>query len=224
MVDDVLLNKAAAIERSVRRAREEYGADAANLLANQTRQDAIILNLQRACESSIDAAMHLVRVHRLGIPQETREAFDLLEAAQAESRRCAEDSARSLRERSRAACPAWWRVAVVHPPLVATAVVAGVHRSADSGRAQLDRRAEAARADEIATSQCQPGRARRKRQDYSRTCRFSYHFTFAVAVPMHTTSSLLSPFRFATAHPAADMSPASSGSFDQVSALVFVIR
>jgi uncharacterized protein YutE (UPF0331/DUF86 family) len=70
MADDVLLNKAAAIERSVRRAREEYGAD-----------DAIILNLQRACESSIDAAMHLVRVHRLGIPQETREAFDLLEAA-----------------------------------------------------------------------------------------------------------------------------------------------
>ena len=81
MADDVLLNKAAAIERSVRRAREEYGADDANLLANQTRQDAIILNLQRACESSIDAAMHLVRVHRLGIPQETREAFDLLEAA-----------------------------------------------------------------------------------------------------------------------------------------------
>ena len=81
MVDDVLLNKAAAIERSVRRAREEYGGDAANLLSNQTRQDAIILNLQRACESSIDAAMHLVRVHRLGIPQETREAFDLLEAA-----------------------------------------------------------------------------------------------------------------------------------------------
>ena len=81
MADDVLLNKAAAIERSVRRAREEYDANAANLLANQTRQDAIILNLQRACESSIDAAMHIVRVRRLGIPQETREAFVLLEQA-----------------------------------------------------------------------------------------------------------------------------------------------
>ncbi len=81
MVDDVILNKAAAIERAVRRAREEYGGDDANLLSNQTRQDAIILNLQRACESSIDAAMHLVRIHRLGIPQETREAFDLLEQA-----------------------------------------------------------------------------------------------------------------------------------------------
>ena len=81
MVDDVLVNKAAAIERAVRRVREEYGSDDSNLTANQTRQDAIILNLQRACESSIDAAMHLVRVHRLGIPQETREAFDLLERA-----------------------------------------------------------------------------------------------------------------------------------------------
>lgn len=81
MADDVLINKAAAIERAVRRAREEYAGDDRNLLANQTRQDAIILNLQRACESSIDAAMHLVRVHRLGVPQETREAFTMLEQA-----------------------------------------------------------------------------------------------------------------------------------------------
>lgn len=43
--------------------------------------DDVLLNLQRACESSIDAAMHLVRIHRLGVPQETREAFDLLERA-----------------------------------------------------------------------------------------------------------------------------------------------
>lgn len=82
MADDVLINKAAAIERAVRRVREEYAGDDANLTANQTRQDSIILNLQRACESSIDAAMHLVRVHRLGVPQETREAFELLQQAQ----------------------------------------------------------------------------------------------------------------------------------------------
>ncbi len=79
MADDVLLNKAAAIERAVRRVREEHGGDDANLLTHQTRQDAILLNLQRACESSIDAAMHLVRIHRLGVPQESREAFEMLE-------------------------------------------------------------------------------------------------------------------------------------------------
>ncbi len=82
MADDVLINKAAAIERAVRRVREEHAGDDSNVTANQTRQDAIILNLQRACESSIDGAMHLVRVRRLGVPQETREAFDLLEQAQ----------------------------------------------------------------------------------------------------------------------------------------------
>jgi|RhiMethySRZTD1v2_1073278.scaffolds.fasta_scaffold15892_5 uncharacterized protein YutE (UPF0331/DUF86 family) len=81
MADDVLVNKAAAIERAVRRVREEHAGDDTNLLTNQTKQDAIILNLQRAYESSIDAAMHLVRVHRLGVPQQTREAFDLLVAA-----------------------------------------------------------------------------------------------------------------------------------------------
>jgi uncharacterized protein YutE (UPF0331/DUF86 family) len=80
-VDDVLLNKAAAIERAVARVREEYANDDAHLTTNQTKQDAIVLNLQRACESSIDAAMHLVRLHRLGVPQESREAFDLLERA-----------------------------------------------------------------------------------------------------------------------------------------------
>lgn len=81
MADDVLLNKAAAIERAIARAREEYAGNDANLYGNQTKQDAILLNLQRACESTIDAAMHLVRIHRLGIPQETREAFDFLERA-----------------------------------------------------------------------------------------------------------------------------------------------
>lgn len=80
-MDDVLLNKAAAIERALRRVREEHAGDDARLLLDQTRQDAIILNLQRASESSIDAAMHLVRLHRLGLPQESREAFELLERA-----------------------------------------------------------------------------------------------------------------------------------------------
>jgi uncharacterized protein YutE (UPF0331/DUF86 family) len=82
MADDVVLNKVAIIERCVARVREEYAGDEANLFRNQTRQDAIILNLQRACEAAIDLAMHLVRTHRLGIPQETREAFDLLRDAQ----------------------------------------------------------------------------------------------------------------------------------------------
>lgn len=81
MADDVLLNKAAIIERCLKRARSEYTGHEAELDTDQTRQDAIVLNLQRACEAAIDLAMHMVRVRRLGLPQESREAFTLLEQA-----------------------------------------------------------------------------------------------------------------------------------------------
>ena len=77
-MDDVVLNKAATIERCVRRVREVYAGNPANLTADLTRQDSIVLNLQRACEAAIDLAMHLIRKHRLGVPQDTREAFDML--------------------------------------------------------------------------------------------------------------------------------------------------
>lgn len=78
-MDDVLLNKAAIIERCLKRITEEYRGHAGELETNFTRQDAIVLNLQRACEAAIDAAMHLVRVRRLGIPQSGRDAFTWLE-------------------------------------------------------------------------------------------------------------------------------------------------
>jgi len=81
MADDVSINKAATLERCVARVREEYAGNEANLFSDQTRQDAIILNLQRACEAAIDLAMHRVRLHRLGVPQESRDAFSMLAEA-----------------------------------------------------------------------------------------------------------------------------------------------
>ena len=78
MADDVSINKAATLERCVARVRDEYAGNEANLFSDQTRQDAIILNLQRACEAAIDLAMHRVRLHRLGVPQESRDAFSML--------------------------------------------------------------------------------------------------------------------------------------------------
>ena len=81
MADDVILNKAASIERCLQRILEEYAGDNQNLVANQTKQDAIILNLQRACETAIDLAMYVVNHRRLGAPQESRDAFALLQTA-----------------------------------------------------------------------------------------------------------------------------------------------
>ena len=81
MPDDVVLNKVAVIERCLARIREEYQGHEAELMTDFTRQDSIILNLLRACEAAIDVAMHLARVRRLGLPQDSRDAFALLERA-----------------------------------------------------------------------------------------------------------------------------------------------
>ena len=69
MADDVLLNKAATIERCIVRAREEYNADPANFATNYTHQDAAILNIQRACEAALDMGNHVIRRDRPCITQ-----------------------------------------------------------------------------------------------------------------------------------------------------------
>ena len=71
MADDVVLNKTSIIERCLWRVQEEYDGDPANLHDDITEQDAIVLNLQRACQAAIGLAMHLVREHEIGVPQES---------------------------------------------------------------------------------------------------------------------------------------------------------
>lgn len=78
MADDVLINKAATIERCVARAREEYTKDPASFATDFTRQDAAILNIQRACEAALDMGQHLIRREKLGVPQSARDVFALL--------------------------------------------------------------------------------------------------------------------------------------------------
>lgn len=81
MLDDVLVNKAATIERCVARAREEYDRNPGTFASDFTRQDAAILNIQRACEAALDMGQHLIRRERLGVPQGARDIFDLLARA-----------------------------------------------------------------------------------------------------------------------------------------------
>ena len=79
MVRDVIYNKIASIERCINRINEVYEGNPQNL-DDYTKQDSIILNIQRACECSIDLAMHIVSEKKLGIPQNSRDAFEVLEA------------------------------------------------------------------------------------------------------------------------------------------------
>ncbi len=77
-MDEVLIGKAEIIERCLQRIETEYHGYEAELETNFTKQDSILLNIQRMCEASFDAAMHMVRVHSLGIPKDSRQAFALL--------------------------------------------------------------------------------------------------------------------------------------------------
>lgn len=78
MADDVLINKATSIKRGVARAREEYENDSSTFATDLSRQDAAILNIQRACEAALDMGQHLIRREKLGVPQSARDVFELL--------------------------------------------------------------------------------------------------------------------------------------------------
>ena len=77
-MDEVLLGKADIIERCLQRIETEYIGSENELETNFTKQDSILLNIQRMCEASIDAAMHMVRQNTLGIPRDSRNAFTML--------------------------------------------------------------------------------------------------------------------------------------------------
>lgn len=77
MAKDILYNKISIIERCLIRVKEVYDNNPKNL-EDYTKQDSIILNIQRAVEATIDMAMHIVSYKKLGIPQNSRDAFEVL--------------------------------------------------------------------------------------------------------------------------------------------------
>jgi uncharacterized protein YutE (UPF0331/DUF86 family) len=80
MPDDVIALKAETIERCIKRAREELAASG-DFATDFTRQDAAILNIERACDASIDIADRIIRLRGLGPPSSARDSFSKLEAA-----------------------------------------------------------------------------------------------------------------------------------------------
>ena len=80
-MSEVHLAKAASIQRSVLRARQEIAAAGDRFAEDLTRQDAAVLNVLRACETAIDLANAIVRERHLGIPQSSRDSFRLLAEA-----------------------------------------------------------------------------------------------------------------------------------------------
>lgn len=73
----VVLNKYETIEKCINRINEEYEGTPSNL-EDYRRNDAIVLNLQRACQAVMDIATYVVSTKALGMPHSNSDAFVIL--------------------------------------------------------------------------------------------------------------------------------------------------
>lgn len=73
----VLLNKFQAVDKCLERIEDKLSGDI-NRLNDQDIQEIFILNLQRAVQSTIDSAAHIVREKKLPLPNRLRDYFSLL--------------------------------------------------------------------------------------------------------------------------------------------------
>lgn len=79
MIDlDVLFKKVNSIQRWLQRIRSKT-EDKNSLLHDLDVQDIVVVNLQRAVQTAIDLAAHVVAGKRLGIPNTLKETFEILE-------------------------------------------------------------------------------------------------------------------------------------------------
>lgn len=90
MKDNIVINKIEIITRCLKRVHEDFESAKGNFLTDFMRQDAVILNLQRAIQASIDLASHVVRARGLPAPKETRDLFLALTDAKLISKKSAD--------------------------------------------------------------------------------------------------------------------------------------
>lgn len=74
---DIILNKIETIKRCLKRVNEEYVEEEFTL--NYTKQDSVILNLERASQATIDIATNIIRIKKLSSLKISREVFAILE-------------------------------------------------------------------------------------------------------------------------------------------------
>ncbi|WP_220719793.1 type VII toxin-antitoxin system HepT family RNase toxin [Agarivorans litoreus] len=80
-MNDPIINKLVTVERCLQRITKVYQEAGNNFKQDDTRQDSVILNLQRACEACIDLANIINKQQQTGIPQHSRDSFALLARA-----------------------------------------------------------------------------------------------------------------------------------------------
>jgi len=81
-MNEIALNKKISIERCLSQISKYDAVDhGVPFEQDYLKQDAIAMNLQRACELAIDLANYAIKTKKLGLPQDSRDSFELLKAA-----------------------------------------------------------------------------------------------------------------------------------------------
>jgi len=81
-MNEIVLNKKISIERCIAQIDKYYALKSGlPFETDYLRQDAISMNLQRASELAIDIANHAIKTRKLGLPQDSRDSFALLQRA-----------------------------------------------------------------------------------------------------------------------------------------------
>ena len=74
-MDDIIINKIESIRRCIKRVFEDYDEE---FEYNYTKQDAVILNLQRAIQQTIDLGAYLIKKYKFSTPTKSSEIFEIL--------------------------------------------------------------------------------------------------------------------------------------------------
>lgn len=74
---EIILSKIESVEKCLKRIKEKLG-ESDYSIENYDTQDIIVLNLQRACQQSIDLAMFLNAELGTGLPKSSADAFEKL--------------------------------------------------------------------------------------------------------------------------------------------------
>lgn len=81
MDKDVVLNKLESLRRCIQRVQEKTPASAQLLAADYDLQDIIVLNLERAIQTSVDVGLHIISDLEIPVPETMAETFRSLNRA-----------------------------------------------------------------------------------------------------------------------------------------------
>ena len=78
MQDDIIVRKCDSIKNCLKNIRDAYPASREEFLRSYIIQNSIVLDLQRAVQSAIDAGSHIIRVKKLSVPSDFKDIFEAL--------------------------------------------------------------------------------------------------------------------------------------------------